>query len=279
MLTLYVQAPFAAFRTFTAGWYRPTAGFLTPSAAYGLALNLAGIETRRDDGLSAMTVTAFDLPPVRIALGADPENPRGPFPSVQTLYQQLHNYPVGASGKERKDDAKGNKYNITPVRREFLADLRAFVCLDGEPRPGEPDQGRTRRRTSASHAMDSRSSATTPSFLTGSRSATGPVKAHWYRRLGPDDEAGVVPHTTRLTFWIDRQDMSETQSALYAPLTEAALKTIPEVGLDRYPAAQSTHSSHRNRGRKAESCSSRPTSPCLRIISLHALATATASST
>ena len=45
--------------------------FLTPSAAYGLALNLAGIETRRDDGLSAMTVTRFDLPPARIALGAD----------------------------------------------------------------------------------------------------------------------------------------------------------------------------------------------------------------
>ena len=30
MLCLYVQAPFAAFRTFTAGWYRPTAAFLTP---------------------------------------------------------------------------------------------------------------------------------------------------------------------------------------------------------------------------------------------------------
>ena len=35
MLALYVEAPFAAFRTFTAGWYRPTAAFLTPSAAYG----------------------------------------------------------------------------------------------------------------------------------------------------------------------------------------------------------------------------------------------------
>ena len=42
MLCLYVQAPFAACRTFTAGWYRPTATFLTPSAAYGLILNVAG---------------------------------------------------------------------------------------------------------------------------------------------------------------------------------------------------------------------------------------------
>ncbi len=36
MFILYVQAPFAAFRTFRTGWYRPTATFLTPSAAYGL---------------------------------------------------------------------------------------------------------------------------------------------------------------------------------------------------------------------------------------------------
>ncbi len=130
MLRLFIQAPFAAFRPFTAGWYRPTAAFVTPSAVYGLALNLAGIESRRDDGLSAMTVTAMDLPPARIALGADVENPRSKFPVVHTLYQQLHNYPVGASGKERKDGAKGGKYNITPVRREFLSDIRAIVALD-----------------------------------------------------------------------------------------------------------------------------------------------------
>ena len=111
MLVLRLQAQFAAFRTFTAGWYRPTAGFLTPSAAYGLALNLAGEETRRDDGISAMTVTRFGLPPARIAIGADPDHP---LPTVQALFQQLHNYPVGASGKERKDDAKGSKYTTPP---------------------------------------------------------------------------------------------------------------------------------------------------------------------
>jgi CRISPR-associated protein Cas5t len=56
----------------------------------------------------------------------------------------------------------------------------------------------------------------------------GPVKAHWYRRLGPDDEAGIVPHTSRLTIWIDRQDMSKTRSALYAPIAEAT-ERIPET--------------------------------------------------
>jgi CRISPR-associated protein Cas5t len=220
MLRLYVQAPFAAFRTFSAGWYRPTASFLTPSAAYGLALNLAGIETRRDDGLSAMTVTRFDLPPARVALGADPRNPRWRDPSIHTLFQQLHNYPVGTSGKEREDDAKGNKYNITPVRREFLADLRAYVCLDFFE---QPEIEEMIRRALAGTPPNSGSRYGLPflgdnAFLIDRIDVREePVEAHWYRRLGDDTEAGIVPGTTRLTIWIDRSDMSKTQSALFAP--------------------------------------------------------------
>ena len=220
MLRLYVQAPFAAFRTFTAGWYRPTAGFLTPSAVYGLALNLAGIETRRDDGLSPMTVTEFDLPPARIALGADPANPRGPHPSVHTIYQQLHNYPVGASGKERKEDTKGNKYNITPVRREFLSDLRAFVLLDFHDNPAVEDQIR--------RALDTSDPCYPVRYglpflgdnaflLDKIKIHEEPVRAHWYRQLGENNESEIVPRSTRLTVWIDRQDMSKTRSLLFAP--------------------------------------------------------------
>ena len=61
MLCLYLQAPFGVFRTFMAGSFRPTASFITPSAAYGLLLNVAGIEMRRDDGKSPMTLTAQGL--------------------------------------------------------------------------------------------------------------------------------------------------------------------------------------------------------------------------
>src|SRR3954469_23984515 len=101
MLCLYVQAPFAACRTFTAGWYRPTATFLTPSAAYGLVLNVAGIETRlreedeRHDGKTPASTTRPGLPSVKLAIGAPADS--DPFPRVQSVYQQLHNYPVGAS--------------------------------------------------------------------------------------------------------------------------------------------------------------------------------------
>ena len=46
MMCLELEAAFAACRTFTAGSYRPTATFLAPSAAYGLILNLAGLDSR-----------------------------------------------------------------------------------------------------------------------------------------------------------------------------------------------------------------------------------------
>ncbi len=224
MLWLYVQAPFAAFRTFTAGWYRPTAEFLTPSAAYGLVLNVAGIETRRDDGLSPMTVTRFELPPVRIALGAVP-GPQGIFPSVQTVFQQLHNYPVGASGKERKEDAKGNKYNITPVRREFLADLRACIGLDFFENPEIEDKIRLAlsKPSPSDEARYGLPFLGDNAFLIDKLQVlNGPMEAHWYRRLGPDNDVGFVPHTTRLTIWIDRLDMSKTQSELFAPIDQAS---------------------------------------------------------
>jgi CRISPR-associated protein Cas5t len=231
MFRLYVQAPFAAFRTFTAGWYRPTAGFLTPSAAYGLALNLAGIETRRDDGLSAMTVTQFGLPPARIALGTVADNPRGPLPTVHTILQQLHNYPVGASGKQRKEETRGSKYNITPVRREFLSDLRAIVALDF---PEHPEVEAAIRRTLSGEPTGSAPRYGLPflgdnAFLIDRLEVCDePVTALWYCRLGADDESGAVPFSTRLTTWIDRQDMSRTKSSLFAPL-ESASEEIPEA--------------------------------------------------
>jgi CRISPR-associated protein Cas5t len=225
MILLRLHAPFAAFRPFTAGWYRPTAGFLTPSAAYGLALNLAGEETRRDDGISAMTVTKFGLPGAKIAVGADPDQP---LPTVQTLFQQLHNYPVGASGKERKDDAKGSKYNITPVRREFLSGLHAVVALDFLDHGTIEDQI---REGLAGEAPRSGVRYGLPflgdnAFLPDKvEILDDPARARWYCRL--DSEGGSVSDSTRLTSWIDRQDMSKTRSALYAPAVEASAE-IPE---------------------------------------------------
>ncbi|AWM37106.1 hypothetical protein GobsT_49730 [Gemmata obscuriglobus] len=243
MLLLYVEAPFAVCRTFTAGWYRPTATFLTPSAAYGLLLNLAGIEMRlREEEASyptkagvPATVTRSGLPAAKLALGASAVKLRRgrpvsldegeePYPRVQTIYQQLHNYPVGSSGGERAEATFGNKYNISPVRREVLVGLRAVIALDSSP---ELEQ-RVR------HGVEGASVSGRyglpflgdNSFLPDRIDLLdAPPATHWYERLASVGES-VRPRASRLTVWIDRTDTSLTRSDLYAP-TNSASSDIP----------------------------------------------------
>lgn len=214
MLQLRVRAPFAAFRTFSAGYYRPTMPFLPPSAAYGLLLNLAAIESRRDDGVSRMTLTAPGLPSARIALGAVR------LPEVQTLYQQLHNYPVGASGQERQAEARGNKYNIQPIRRELLADLDAYVCLDGNPEL----EVRVREGLEAGgdYAPDGRRRYGLPflgdnSFgISTLKIDSHPLPAFWLTAV-ERERLVEVEQVYRLTVWIDRADLSRTDTRYYSP--------------------------------------------------------------
>jgi CRISPR-associated protein Cas5t len=226
MLCLYVEAPFAACRTFTAGWYRPTATFLTPSAAYGLVLNVACIETRLreeedgHDGKTPASITRSELPAVRLAIGAPADN--NPYPRVQSVYQQLHNYPVGTSGSERAESARGNKYNITPVRREFLSALRAIVCVDGND--DLEDLVRRGLRGELNADRYGLPFLGDNSFLLDRLEEIDQVPAvHWYRLV---TDAGGVPHprTTRLTVWIDRANLSRTVSNLYAPAEDATIE-------------------------------------------------------
>ena len=220
MICLYVQAPFAAFRTFTTGSFRPTAGFITPSVAYGLLLNIAGVESRLDDGKSPMTLIKKDLPRAKIALGALS------FPRVQSLYQQAHNYPVGKTGAEHAPAAKGSKYNITPVRREFLSDIRAYVCL-------EDSQELAERIRDGLRGVHNPSRYGFP-FLGDNNflidvlhEEVNRQPAHWYEKTAENDVEGPRPRTTRLTITIDRQNMANTTSALFFPRPEAQFD-IPE---------------------------------------------------
>jgi CRISPR-associated protein Cas5t len=234
MLCLYVQAPFAACRTFTAGWYRPTATFLTPSAAYGLVLNIGGIESRlceEDEGHDGRTPASLmrrGLPSTRLALGAPAAQTGGvPYPRVQTVYQQLHNYPVGTSGSERAESAHGNKYNITPVRREFLTDLRALIAVDGNP--DLEDRVRRGLRGEFNSNRYGLPFLGDNAFLLDRLEERLPIpEAHWYVRVTEPDGVGPRPHTTRLTILIDRGDLARTTSALFAP-TERPTTVIPDA--------------------------------------------------
>ena len=217
MFCLYVQAEFASFRTFSAGSFRPTSRFMTYSAAYGLLLNLAGIESRYDDGKSPMTLTRSSLPRVKIALGAKK------LPKIQSIYQQLHNYPVGAdAGKKYKEGARGTKYNITPVRREFLMHFAGYICIDNNPELQDKIKrgllGDTESRYGLPFLGDN-------NFLPDRIEIVDKLpKAHWFLKL--DKTSEPVSESTRLTISIDRSQFAETRSALFAPSKPS--DSIPE---------------------------------------------------
>jgi CRISPR-associated protein Cas5t len=216
MLRLRIKAEFAAFRTFTAGSYRPTTPFITPSAAYGLVLNLAGIESRLDDGESPMTLMRGDLPEVEIALGAVA------FPRVQSIFQQLHNYPVGATGKGRAPECKGAKYNIQPIRREFLSGVDGYLCIRGN----ETLEGQARHGLKGGNPPDGLRRYGIPflgdnSFMLDVLREEDPPKeeAHWYQHLARL-EPGQAVRYSRLSVWIDRANQTRTVAHLYAPAKE-----------------------------------------------------------
>jgi CRISPR-associated protein Cas5t len=220
MLRLYLHAPFAACRTFSAGWYRPTAAFLTPSAAYGLLLNIAGIESRLregeegHDGRVPATLTRPDLPRCRIALGLPAD---APPPKVQSIYQQLHNYPVGRDAGLPPELAKGNKNNITPVRRELLVDLTVIIAIEQQGEGTLEDRITCGTRGELNAGRYGLPFLGDNNFLLDRLELLDrPLPARWYERV--DVPAGDSrPELIRLTTLVDRADMSRTRSALYAP--------------------------------------------------------------
>ena len=240
MLCLLIESRFAAFRPFITGSFRPTAPFITPSAAYGLLLNLTGIEMREDDGKSAMTlIKKRGLPEMDIALGAPVTNKSWKwgqslekdessiFPTMQQLYQQLHNYPVGKQGAEHKPYAMGNKYNITPIRRSFLSGLRAVACFRNCRNPEDIGdlvcaglRGELKREYGLPFLGDS-------NFLPDRIEVLeSPPPCHWFVPVVEGDGEPPDQSIGRLTITIDRADSSRTQSKLFGP-TPVPSDTIP----------------------------------------------------
>ena len=132
---------------------------------------------------------------------------------MEAAWDEL-NYLVGSSGNERAKTTFGNKYNITPVRRELLVDLRAVVVIDGNPdleaaiRRGLSGQGDP-NRYGLPFVEDN---AFLPDRIDVLPDAP---PAFWFEALAADD-VELRPRTARLTTWIDRADLSRTRSALYA---------------------------------------------------------------
>ncbi len=138
---------------------------------------------------------------------------------MSTIYQQLHSYPVGASGKELSARTHGAKFWITPVRREILVGYdgmigvqaddgslleRARKGLRGEldlPRYGLPFAGDNNLLIDRIDLLDE-----------------PPVTTRWYALMQSNDSPRKG--SCRLTVGINRLDNSQTTSLLYAPMGE-----------------------------------------------------------
>jgi CRISPR-associated protein Cas5t len=194
---------------------------MPPSTAFGLLLNLAGIEMR-DHTNRQTTLIRPDLPCLKLALGTVPDAES----EICTLYQQLHSYPVGASGKELAARTHGAKYWITPVRRELLVGLDMVLGVQAENTlieqvkkglRGELDQ----TRYGLPFAGDN-------SFLFDRIDILDELlPVLWYSQMQADDPPRRGSY--RLTVAIDRADNSKTSSFLYAPIVEPTIEPPPEA--------------------------------------------------
>lgn len=217
-LWLHLQAPFAAYRWLQAGVYRATSPTITPSAAWGLVLNLAGIEVRA--GLDQqITTISVDAPPLQHAIGV-PVRRGGAgtldatLPTVTAIYQQLHRYPVGSSGKELAAKTHGAKYLIAPVRREVLVDCAWILGVRGPTEvmdrigPGLAGQ--------LDHDRYGLPFAGDNSFLFDRIEVLdAPRPARWFAAV--DEESPPEAATCRLTVAIDRADSSRTTTKVFQP--------------------------------------------------------------
>ncbi len=209
LLWLRLKAPFAAFRWMQAGVWRGTSPVIPPSAAWGLVLNLAGIETR-DAAPGVTTLVRDDAPRFELAIASNSATERG------SLYQQLHSYPVGNSGKDLQALAHGQKFWIVPVRRELLVGFDAVLGVRADDellsRVVDGLAGRhSGNRYGLPFAGDNN--------LLFDRIEVLPIppSVRWYTPVKRTEARRQG--SCRLTIGIDRKDASRTTSALFAPIT------------------------------------------------------------
>jgi CRISPR-associated protein Cas5t len=141
---------------------------------------------------------------------------------VCTLYQQLHSYPVGNSGKDiLKPLAKGAKFWITPVRRELLVGLDIIIGI--QEFEGLFDRIRQGLRGELNAQRYGMPFAGDNNFLFDRIDIidSQPL-THWYEKMEVD--SAPRKKSQRLTVGIDRLDNSKTTSHLFAPIAEPSIK-------------------------------------------------------
>jgi CRISPR-associated protein Cas5t len=226
---LRLQAPFAAFRPFQSGGYRSTTSIPSPSTVYGLLLNLAAIE-QRAELTTPVTLIRDNLPAIEIAIAQVKQ------PELAILSQQLHQYPVGASGTELAKKTHGAKYWIAPVRREVLIDLDIVVGIKAEPElrnrilaglNGELEEQRYGLPFAGDNnfLFDLVQSSETLEGLRLRDEKSMPL-LRWYSPACARDKPKLG--VCRVTKWIDRANNSKTKIIVFVPGNFC--RTVPGEG-------------------------------------------------
>ncbi len=218
-LWLRLRAPFAAYRPLVAGVFRPTAPIITPSAAWGLCLNLAAIDVRAA-GAGGATGCRADAPALGLAIGE--VRPSG----HSTLYQQLHSYPVGNSGKHLAERTHGAKFWIAPARRALLVGLDVVLGVEGEGSILQRIERGLRGEWNAERyglpfAGDNNLLFDDIEVL------KVPVESCWYTSVTLG--APPRPRSARLTVEIDRADSAKTRATVFAPAAGRTSQVPPEA--------------------------------------------------
>lgn len=207
MIFLSFKAPFASFRPFQSGSYRSTTPIPSPSTVYGILLNLAGIELR-DDINKPISNNRQDLPSLTFAIALPSGNSE-----KAVLSQQLHNYPVGNSGKELAEKTYGNKYWIAPVRREVLVNHHFVVAIkEHSDLSNRIIQGLNGELEDTRYGLPF---AGDNNFLFDSIEIIEKPLARWFYPL----EAKTKPNrgVCRLTIWVNREDNTKTSLQVFSP--------------------------------------------------------------
>ena len=229
-LWLHIRAPFASFPNLRTGTYRDTMPIMPPSDAYGLILNLAGIEMRGSLRKS-ITPIRSDLPALKLAFGRVADSSS----EVSVILQNLHTYPVGKAGKERKVKAHGNKYWIEPTYREIIVNLDMMLGIKADSKlidrvckglEGESD----RSFYGLPFAGDN-------NFLLDRIDCLDkPLPTYWF--VPSDSNIELEPGAVSLTVEINRQNPSQTKSLLFSVAKNAVEYSSDSAWLSMFSRSQ-----------------------------------------
>ncbi len=160
------------------------------------------------------------MPSIKLAFG----RVAGSNSEISVLLQNMHSYPIGQTGKERKAKTHGNKYWIEPTYHEIIVDLNMMLGvkakselislvrqgLNGEsdrPFYGFPFAGDNNFLFDRIDCLDQ------------------PLPTHWF--VPSDSNLELEPGAVSLTVEIDHQNPSQTKSILFSA-TQDPSNSLPD---------------------------------------------------